>query len=522
MATTDKESSAPGTDNHPPMLKESDFDSWKIWIQSQGLPRHIFYALNQTETSQEIWENVELLMQGSGLTEQQQKKILFDRYERAPGNKGKQIATGSQGKLVTYYNCRGQGHITRECKEKKREKDSQWFKDKALLMEAKEKGVILDVEGEAFLADVECTAHYDDSLAITTTTAFEVSHDDAYDSDVYETPHAAAAFMANMTGTFTREGTSNDTDFHSEVSHVLSDQISMITILDDMRLKLEGYMNTNKEQSLANDSLKAELERYKTHVQYLEQCKVKRDLKHLVTKRNKQNADLEEQIVSLKQLSQQVESNKSLKTESENLKNDNKAREDSYQEELVWLRHANKVVTELLQSYGQSVQIVPILSKRPTFASLTQNCSRVHDNEDTLVHAEVSRAKMLERMKDPECPIISSPINSAKLNNLKNSSVSSGATIPMKPKAVAFGLYAMTPKYVLPQKRINRETNSSLPRKETVTVVNLSNVPVNLPIRIKLVPHASKSKSKSDKKTHKNLPARSKKVKRVAKPLKFE
>ncbi|GJR32211.1 integrase, catalytic region, zinc finger, CCHC-type containing protein [Tanacetum coccineum] len=616
---------------------------------------------------------------------------------RAPGNKGKQIATGSQGKLVTCYNCRGQGHIARECKEKKREKDSQWFKDKALLMEAKEKGAILDAEAEAFLADVECTTPYVEPLAITTTTAFEVSHEDAYDSDVDEAPHAAAAFMANLTGTSTGEGTSNDTDFHSEVhthnnhffenmnhqvtqamhqeeqldsdvdsdidnydniipyhkyqsntevenvptevSPVLSDQISMITILDDMRLKLEGYMNTNKEQILANDSLKAELERYKTQVQNLEQSKVKRDLEQLVTKRNKQNADLEEQIVSLKQqLSQQVESNKSLKTDSEKLKTNNKAHEDSYQAELVWLRHANKVVTELLQSYGQPVQ----------------------DNEDTLVHAEVSRTEMLEKMKDPECPIISSPINYAKLNNLydtfvpqkeltreqaywlpanevasnqskpaqqfvhtrpaknicsvvltpdnvvpisvepcsncdkeqtrnlelkaefsklkeqlqgkdniigklkaqinnmkdvntgpslstleientklkeeltavrikndslrhenvsikerfqelytskagSNSSVSSGATILVKPKAVASGLYAMTPKYVPHQKRINRETNSSLPRKEIVTVVDLSNVPVNLPTGINSVPDASKSKSKS--------------IKRVANPL---
>nr|GEZ28696.1 hypothetical protein [Tanacetum cinerariifolium] len=62
-----------------------------------------------------------------------------------------------------------------------------------------------------------------------------------------------------------------------------------------------------------------------------------------------------------------------------------------------------------------------------------------------------------------------------------NSSVSSGATILVKPKAVASGLYAMTPKYVPPQKRINKETNSSLPKKETVTIVDLSNVPVNLP-----------------------------------------
>ncbi|GJV57410.1 hypothetical protein Tco_1458415 [Tanacetum coccineum] len=32
--------------------------------------------------------------------------------------------------------------------------------DKALLMEAKEKGDVLDAEAEAFLADVECTAPY--------------------------------------------------------------------------------------------------------------------------------------------------------------------------------------------------------------------------------------------------------------------------------------------------------------------------------------------------------------------------
>ncbi|GKF45890.1 hypothetical protein Tco_0135692, partial [Tanacetum coccineum] len=56
-------------------------------------------------------------------------------------------------------------------------------------------------------------------LAITTTTAFEVSHEDAYDSDVDEAPHASAAFIANLmqTGPSTGKGISNDTDFHSEV-----------------------------------------------------------------------------------------------------------------------------------------------------------------------------------------------------------------------------------------------------------------------------------------------------------------
>ncbi|GJX95645.1 cytochrome P450 76AD1-like protein [Tanacetum coccineum] len=122
MATTDKESSAARTDNRPPMLEESDFVSWKIHIKrektdeefieaennkehtdiqatnilSQGLPRHIFNTLNQTETAKEIWKNVELLMQRSGLTEQQKKETLFDQYE------SKDISTVSYVDLYTH------------------------------------------------------------------------------------------------------------------------------------------------------------------------------------------------------------------------------------------------------------------------------------------------------------------------------------------------------------------------------------------------------------------------------------
>ncbi|GKB23425.1 hypothetical protein Tco_0862826 [Tanacetum coccineum] len=169
-----------------------------------------------------------------------------------------------------------------------------------------------------------------------------VSREDAYDSDVDEAPHAAATFMANLMqiGPSTRQGTSNDTDFHSEVqtydnhffgnmnlqvsqeihggeqldsdvdsviddhdniipyhqyqlntevesvstdvSSVVHGGISMITILDDLRSQLAGHIKTNEEQSFANDSLKAELERYKTQVQNLEQSKVKKDLEQLV------------------------------------------------------------------------------------------------------------------------------------------------------------------------------------------------------------------------------------------------
>ncbi|GJX50170.1 hypothetical protein Tco_0277015 [Tanacetum coccineum] len=216
----------------------------------------------------------------------------------------------------------------------------------------------------------------------------------------------------------------------TDVSSVVPGEIYVITILDDLRSQLAGHIKTNEEQSFANDSLKAELEKYKTQVQNLEQSKVKKDLEQLVFERNKQNADLEKQLVSLKQqLVQHAESNKSLKTESEKLKADKNALEESYLEELVWLRNTNKVVTEILQSYGQPVQTVPMLSKRPTFSTKdlhkyalghhhVHTPLRVYDSEETLVQAEVSRTKMLERLKDPLCKVSSKPINYAKLNSL--------------------------------------------------------------------------------------------------------
>ncbi|GKF95048.1 copia protein, partial [Tanacetum coccineum] len=102
-----------------------------------------------------------------------------------------QLEDTCYGKKVICYNCRGEGHVARQCKEPKRANDSQYFKDKMLLMEAKEKGATLDAKAEAFLADVECTAPYDQLLAMTTTNIFEVNHEDAYDSDVDESPNAA-------------------------------------------------------------------------------------------------------------------------------------------------------------------------------------------------------------------------------------------------------------------------------------------------------------------------------------------
>ncbi|GJV67088.1 hypothetical protein Tco_1482597 [Tanacetum coccineum] len=184
----------------------------------------------------------------------------------------------------------------------------------------------------------------------------------------------------------------------TDVSSVVPGGISVITILDDLRSQLAGHIKTNEEQSFANDSLKAELERYKTQVQNLEQSKVKKDLEQLVFERNKRNADLEEQLVSLKQqLLQHVESNKSLKTESEKLKADNNALEESYLEELVWLRNTNKDLHKSALGhrnpmYLKSAQLChPTLYLGDVIIDHVHTPFRVYDSEETLVQAELDK-----------------------------------------------------------------------------------------------------------------------------------
>ncbi|GJZ51825.1 retrovirus-related pol polyprotein from transposon TNT 1-94 [Tanacetum coccineum] len=68
-----------------------------------------------------------------------------------PGASG----SNSKGKqrMVICYNCKGEGHISKQCTKPKRKQDDLWFKDKVLLVKAQTNGQILHEEELAFLAD---------------------------------------------------------------------------------------------------------------------------------------------------------------------------------------------------------------------------------------------------------------------------------------------------------------------------------------------------------------------------------
>ncbi|GKA36603.1 hypothetical protein Tco_0723168 [Tanacetum coccineum] len=172
----------------------------------------------------------------------------------------------------------GEGHVARQCKEPKRAKDSQYFKDKMLLMEAKEKGATLDAEAKAFLADVECTAPYDQPLH-EYNKIFEVNHEDAYDSASWMKapmllPLSWPTCHPPVPPTMSQEMQQEEhSDFDAEneidentisydqylldkeaqrvptdISADTSDKMSMIAILTDLQTKLDGhFIESNKE-----------------------------------------------------------------------------------------------------------------------------------------------------------------------------------------------------------------------------------------------------------------------------------
>ncbi|GKB89353.1 hypothetical protein Tco_0961625, partial [Tanacetum coccineum] len=391
--STDKESSAAGTDNRPPMLVESDCESWRIRIEryirgkplgkaavqvtrdkrdeeftkiennkeladiqatnilSQGLPRHVFNHTKPNRPGKEIWDKVELLMQRTSPPTNNQLRTSSNSRSHATVHDG-QIVPGNVGNTG-----------------EKESKRLSVLQGQDAVMEAKEKGTALDAEAEAFLADVECTAPYDLPLAITTTNMFEVSHEDAYDSDVDEGTHAVAAFMANLSSTSgtncatTRHVNEVHTDANQifdNVNHLLTHKMhqeehldsDVESDIDDNTILYHQYQLDSEvqdipteEQNLVNDSLRAELARCKQEM-------------------------LEEENVLLKlELSLNVESINSLKNESKKVVSEKKVLKDKYLEEIVCLKTANKVAIEILQRFQQPTQTIPMLTKRPNLAT---------------------------------------------------------------------------------------------------------------------------------------------------------
>ncbi|GJS89523.1 retrovirus-related pol polyprotein from transposon TNT 1-94 [Tanacetum coccineum] len=110
-------------------------------------------------------------------------------------------ASGSNSRkqrTVICYNCKGEGHMSKQCTKPKRKRDDTWFKDKVLLVQAQANGQILHEEELAFLADPGIAEGQSTQTVITHNAAYQADDLDAYDSDCDELNTAKVALMANL------------------------------------------------------------------------------------------------------------------------------------------------------------------------------------------------------------------------------------------------------------------------------------------------------------------------------------
>nr|GEW10948.1 hypothetical protein [Tanacetum cinerariifolium] len=269
---------ATDSDTRPPMLDMTDFESWqqRIWLYCKGKDHgeyilqsidegpfkmerckdkiatftdgpylEIYKLINHNMDAKDIWDNVKMLLEDFELTKDDRESQLYDEFEHF--GVVVQNVQGRQNKIQG-NTARGVVVAGNEGAQYRAE-NSNYLKEKMLLMQAQENGVDLDEEQLLFLAGGQ-TYTFDDEvdegpvqdLAQNEDNNFQADECDAFNSDVDEALTAQTTFMANLSfadPVYDEAGPSYDSDTLTEVQ-------DHDNCLDDMN-------ESHKEHEIHND-----------------------------------------------------------------------------------------------------------------------------------------------------------------------------------------------------------------------------------------------------------------------------
>ncbi|GJT02094.1 retrovirus-related pol polyprotein from transposon TNT 1-94 [Tanacetum coccineum] len=369
----------------------------------------------QSKTSKnghEIQKSIKPKPEKSSLSQNQPRKIKnvqgrqnqnqrnFAWGNGAAGNRGVQNRAGNanagQGKPIKCYNCNGVGHIARNCTQPKRPQNSDYFKDKMLLMQAQENGAVLDEEELLFLAD-----EYD-----------------AFDSDVDDEPTAQSIFMANLSSVGSanpQAGPSNasilsevhilenaiDHSVSNQDEHEIHNKVQPSNVIDSTSVHMgnsnvipyEQYLSVNdisvvpscassalnsvcvspvNDAFVPHDPIATELKIYKEQVAIYEQRakfeltereqRMDDQMRMLIQNRNKTEENLKKELHSFKlQLKSTMENNKIIEETVTTLKQEFKQKESKFLTDFSNLKHLNDKLENKLHSQDQSIQTVHMM-----------------------------------------------------------------------------------------------------------------------------------------------------------------
>ncbi|GJV87340.1 retrovirus-related pol polyprotein from transposon TNT 1-94 [Tanacetum coccineum] len=370
-----------------------------------------------------------------------------------PGASG---SNSGKQKMITCYNCKGEGHMSKQCTKPKRKRDDSWFKDKVLLVEAQAHGQILNEEELSFLAD----------LGIPESSGEATHHDNMNNNVVNQVVQVMSSSQQSNVVNHSETEITSDSNIIPYSQYVIESQQAtvqnsnssaqqddlILSVIEQLKTQVANCTKTNLENKSVNDTLTAELERYK------EQVKVLKEGQN-VDLRSKDNvSDTCAQSVEidlLKQtLSEHLKEKESLLQMVTLLKNDFKKEESRNIDREIALEKQIKHLDNIVFKRDQSAQTVHMLTKPQFFYDNTTkqalgfqnpfylqkaqqskpklyvgdiivqtNPIVIPDSEETLALAEESRSKMLLKHKDnmmleKEKQVDTTPIDYAALNQL--------------------------------------------------------------------------------------------------------
>nr|GFC27722.1 hypothetical protein [Tanacetum cinerariifolium] len=145
------------------------------------------------------------------------------------------------------YNCKGEGHMSKQCTKPRRKRDAEWFKDKVLLVQAQANGQVLQEEELEFLTDLGTPESSSNQIVITNNAAYQADDLDAYDSDCDEINSAKMALMANLYKSQERVLNELKHDEKASTSYEHSQEI------ESLKHTLSAYLKENEsfEQKIA-------------------------------------------------------------------------------------------------------------------------------------------------------------------------------------------------------------------------------------------------------------------------------
>ncbi|GJZ41163.1 hypothetical protein Tco_0588049 [Tanacetum coccineum] len=433
---------------------QADYDVKATNIILQGLTPEVYALVSNHRIAKELWERIQLLIQGTSLTKHERECKLYDEFDKFAYKKGE---------ILHDFYLRFSLLL----------KDMNIYNDKVLLVQAQVNGKILHEEELAFLVDPGTTEGQATYTIITHNAAYQADDLDAYHSDCGELNTAKVALMANLShyGSDALAEVHNPNNVNnnmtnqamqaipsSEQSSVVNHSNTKITsdsniipysqyvaesqqavvqnltssaqqdalilsLIKQLKTQVVNYTKINLDNKSINDTLTAKLERYN------EQVKVLKEGQNGDLKSNDIILDSCEPFVEIDRLKQtlfeHLKEKESLMQTISLLKNDFKKEESRNIDREITLEQKIKQLDNIVYKRGQSAQTVHMLTKPQFFydhttkqalgfqnpfylkkdqqlepklydGNVVKNTSAITipDSEETLMLAEGSHSKM--------------------------------------------------------------------------------------------------------------------------------